>query len=101
METKHKVRALDSVAGFNEDNKRWMFQQDEKPFLEQAKIDRETSWKKDIGYKKACTIPTIVQLEIFEKYDIDIMAEDFMNDSEKVKRVLKIIRSEYPYLMSY
>jgi len=101
METKHKVRTLDSVAGFNEDNKRWMFQQDEKPFIEAAKQDRETTWKRDIGYKKACTIPTIVQLEIFEKYDIDIMADDFMNDSDKVKRVMQIIKSEYPYLMSY
>ena len=101
METKHKVRSLDSIAGYNEDNKRWMFEQDEKPFIEAAKLDREQVSKRDIGYKKACTIPTIVQLEIFEKYDIDIMSENFMNDSDKVKRVLQIIKSEYPYLMSY
>jgi len=101
METKHKVRSLDSIAGYNEENKRWMFEQDEKPFIEAAKLDREQVSKRDIGYKKACTIPTIVQLEIFEKYAIDIMDENFMNDSDKVKRVLKIIRNEYPYLMSY
>ena len=101
METKHKVRSLDSIAGYNEDNKRWSFEQDEKPFIEAAKLEREQTAKRDIGYKKACTIPTIVQLEIFEKYDIDIMADNFMNDSDKVKRVLQIIKTEYPYLMSY
>jgi hypothetical protein len=101
METKHKVQSLDSIAGYNEDNKRWSFEQDEKPFIEAAKLEREQVAKRDVGYKKACTIPTIVQLEIFEKYAIDIMDENFMNDSDKVKRVLQIIRSEYPYLMSY
>src|SRR6056300_252382 len=101
MVTKHKIQTLDSIAGYNEDNKRWSFTQDEKPFIEAAKLDREAGTKRDIGYKKACTIPTIVQLEIFEKYDIDIMADTFMNDSDKVKRVLQIIKTEYPYLMSY
>jgi hypothetical protein len=101
METKHKVRSLDSTASYNEDNKRWSFEQDEKPFIEAAKMERDQVAKRDVGYKKACTIPTIVQLEIFEKYGIDIMADTFMNDSEKVKKVLRIIKTEYPYLMSY
>jgi len=101
METKHKVHTLDSVAEYNEDNKRWAFTQDEKPFLEAAKLDRELGQKRDIGYKKACTIPTIVQLEILEKYGVDMMSDEFMQDPSNMKWLLNVIKTEYPLLMSY
>jgi hypothetical protein len=100
-EDKQEFTVLDSTAAINPNNKRWMFQQDEKPFIEAAKRDREAPKKRDLGYKKACTVPTIVQLEIFEKYGIDMMGDDFMHDTNKVRRVLSIIKSDYPYLMAY
>ena len=79
----------------------WRLEQDETPFLEQAKRDREATQKKDVGYKKACTIPDIVAIEILEKYGIDIHADSFMHDSDSVRRVLQIMRTDYPHLMSY
>ena len=50
------------------DDSRWQIYQDEKPFLEQAKLDREQVQKRDVGYKKFATIPDIVAIEIKEKY---------------------------------
>lgn len=76
--------------------------QDHRAFVEQAKLDREMSGKlKDTGYKKACTIPDIVAIEINYKYGLNIHDPMFMHDSDGVKKLMKIIKSEYPYLMSY
>ena len=88
-------------AGIDHNSMDFKMYQDEKPFLEQAKLERELGQKKDVGYKKACTIPDIVAVELLYKYGIDIHAETFMSDTDKVKKVLKIIKSDYPYLMSY
>ena len=89
------------AGGINHDSLDFKLYQDERPFIEQAKLDREMQTKKDVGYKKACTIPDIVAIELNYKYGIDIHADEFMKDPAQVKKVLKIIKSEYPYLMSY
>ena len=88
-------------AGLRHDTGEFKVYQDEKPFLEQAKMEREAGQKKDLGYKKFCTIPDIVAIDLLYKYGIDIHAADFMHDSGKVKKVMSIIKSEYPYLLSY
>lgn len=79
----------------------WTVQQDEKPFLEQAKIDRELGSKKDIGYKKFATIPDIVAIDILNKYGIDIHDPKTMQDRDKMLKFKNIIKTEYAYLMSY
>ena len=80
----------------------WKIYQDEKPYLEQAKLDREQTKKKtDKGYKKFATIPDIVAIEVFNKYGIDVHATDFMHDVDKKARFMTIIRTEYPHLLSY
>lgn len=77
--------------------------QDATPFIEQAKRDREASLKhgRDVGYKKACTIPDIVAVDLLYKYGIDVHDPNFMHDPAQVRRVIGIIKSEYPLLMSY
>ena len=78
------------------------FYQDEKPFLEQAKIDREMKTKDNaLGAKKFATIPDIVAIEILEKYGIDLHAPETMADRDKMKKFKYIIRTEYPYLLSF
>ena len=79
----------------------WQIYQDEKPFLEQAKRDREASKKSDAGYKKFATIPDIVSIEIKEKYGLDIHSPDFFHDTDKKARFMTIIKQNYPYLLSY
>lgn len=79
----------------------WTLSQDEKPFLEQAKLDREEVSKKDIGYKKFATIPDIVAVEVMLKHGIDIHDPDTMRDKTLMNRFRYIIKTEYPYLLSY
>ena len=80
---------------------RWQIYQDERPYLEQAKLDREQTRNTDTGYKKFATIPDIVAIEIKEAHGIDIHAPETMHDSDKMAKFMLIIRQEYPYLLSY
>ena len=102
METKHIIGTTSTLrGGLDETTAEWKVYQDEKPFIEQAKQEREQARKADLGYKKACTIPDIVAIDLLHKYGLDVHDPKFMHDSDRVKKVLHIIKTEYPYLMSY
>ena len=78
----------------------YQFEQDEKPFLEQAKEDRERGTKKnELGAKKFATIPEIVAIELNVKWGIDIHAPDFLHDDDKKAKFFTIIHQEYPHLV--
>ena len=78
----------------------WKIYQDEKPFLEQAKRDREEGSKANaLGAKKFATIPEIVAIEINNKYGIDIHAPDFLHDDDKKAKFFAIMQSEYSHLV--
>ncbi len=79
----------------------WQIYQDEKPFIEQAKIDRETMTRRDTGYKKFATIPDIVAIEVNEKWGIDIHDPIQSSDSAVMDKFKKIIKENYAYLLSY
>jgi len=80
----------------------WKVYQDERPYLEQAKLDREQTTKKtDKGYKKFATIPDIVAIEILQKYGIDVHDAEFMHDIDKKAKFMTIIKTDYPHLLSY
>ncbi len=79
----------------------WTVQQDEKPFIEQAKRDRDAGQSSKAGYKKFATIPDIVAIDILNKYGIDIHDPNTMQDQTKMTRFKNIIKSEYKYLLSY
>ena len=87
----------------DDDSHEWKLYQDEKPFLEQAKLDRENSLnrKKDVGYKKFATIPEIVAIEIKDKHGIDLHDHTFMDDIDKKAKFMTIIKQDYSQLMSY
>ena len=69
--------------------------------FEQAKIDRETMTRKDVGYKKFATIPDIVAIEVAQKYGIDIHDPIQAGDSACMNKFKKIIKENYAYLLSY
>ena len=76
------------------------YYQDERPFIEQAKRDREATQKENNSkMRKFATIPEIVAIEIKTHYGIDIHAPDFMADVDKKAKFFQIIRQEYPYLV--
>jgi len=79
----------------------WKIQQDEKPFIEQAKRDRDLGNNSKAGYKKFATIPDIVAIDILNKYGIDIHDPATMQDQTKMNKFKQIIKSEYKYLLSY
>lgn len=83
----------------------FLITQDHRPFVEAAKRDRDLAANKsihrDVPYKKACTIPDIVAIEIYYKYGIDIHSPEFMQNPTDVQRLIRIVKSDYPYLMSY
>lgn len=100
--TKNIVTAGGLKAQIDTETLEFKATQDHRPFVEQARQDRENQRSmKDIGYKKACTIPDIVAIEINFKYGLNIHDPMFMHDSDAVKKLMKIVRSEYPYLLSY
>ena len=78
----------------------WRFEQDERPFLEQAKRDRELGNKKThMNHKKFATIPEIVSIEILNKYGIDIHSLTFMDDVDAKAKFFTIIQQDYPHLV--
>ena len=78
----------------------WRFEQDERPFLEQAKRDRELGNKKThMNHKKFATIPEIVSIEILNKYGIDIHSLTFMDDQDAKAKFFTIIQQDYPHLV--
>ena len=87
--------------GATKGDSQWKIYQDEKPFLEQAKLDRELQTKKDLGYKKFATVPDIVAIEIKEKHGIDLHAPETMADKDKMAKFMVIMKQEYAYLLSY
>ena len=79
----------------------WQIYQDEKPFVDQAKVDREVMNRLDTGFKKFATIPDIVAIEIMTNHGIDIHNPDHSGDSATMAKFKKIIKQDYPYLLSY
>ena len=79
----------------------WSVHQDERPFIEQAKIDRETQRGNGSHYKKFASIPEIVAIELNTKYGIDIHSPTFMHDTDMKARMMAIIKQDFPYLLSY
>ena len=78
----------------------WGLYQDEKPFLDQAKLDRDAGTKSThMGHRKFATIPDIVAIEVMEKYGIDIHDPTIMHDREKMARFKQIIMTDYRYLV--
>lgn len=78
----------------------WRIEQDHKPFVENAKIDRDLGTKQNIiGAKKFATIPDIVAIEIMEKYGINIHDPEVFRDRETMMKFKRIVMQDYPYLV--
>ena len=78
----------------------WQIYQDEKPFIEQAKRDREQTLRQtDKKHRKFATIPDIVAIEVMSKYDIDIHNAEHSSCPWTMKRFKQIIMQDYPHLV--
>jgi len=50
-------------------------------------------------FRKFATIPDVIAIEILENHKLDIHNPNFMKNPEDVKKLKKIIISEYPDLI--
>ena len=50
-------------------------------------------------YKPVCIVPDIVAIDILTKYGLDIHSPEFMHDAGQKKKLLQIIRTDYPDLL--
>ena len=69
---------------------------------EEVKRDKEmlnSGGKKEMGYRKMCTVPDVVAVEILTKHNLDIHDQFFMENPANLKRLKYIIQTEYPYLL--
>lgn len=85
---------------YTDSESRWEVYQDEKPFLDEVKREREAGLKENAsGLRKFATIPDLVAIEILEKYGLDIHHPNFMQDPHSLKKLKYIITVDYPYLI--
>jgi hypothetical protein len=90
-------------AGFDLDSGNWEATQDISQYKEQAKLDRDRQeyygLKKNSGYRKLATIPDIVAIKILQDHKLDLHDPAFMRDSNNIKKLKKILMSEYRDLL--
>ncbi len=78
----------------------WKIHQDERPFIDEVKRNRDEGTKQThMGHKKFATVPDIVAIEILQKYHLDLHAPEFMHNPANMTKLKKIIMTDYPYLV--
>ncbi len=88
--------------GDNPEDTRYAVYQDVDKIIEEVKYDKEllnSGAKKQMGWRKAFTIPDLVAIEILENHSLDVHAQDFFKDKDRMNRLKYIIKTEYPYLL--
>lgn len=89
-------------AGYDLDTNQWEAKQDVSQYIEHAKLEREKQdyygIRKD-GYRKLATIPDIVAIKILQEHHLDLHDPAFMRDSNNLKKLKKILISEYRDLL--
>jgi len=73
--------------------------QDIKPFLQEAKEEREIGFNRKTHYRKFASIPDVVSIEIMEKWGINIHNPETIKDKSEMNKFKTIIKQHYPYLL--
>jgi hypothetical protein len=97
------VGAKDSIkANFDLDTGDWVANQNIEQYKVAAKLQRDKEayyGRAKGGYRKLATIPDIVAIKIKEEHHLDLHDPNFMNDSNNLKKLKKILMSEYADLV--
>jgi len=67
--------------------------------IEEVKREREAGRNKGSHYQKMCSIPNVIVLELNTKYNLDILDPEFMHDPAQKKRLVYLLKTEYPDLL--
>ena len=83
------------------DDTNFRLDQDVTAYKEYAKESRDNVAQqlRDTGYRPLFIMPDIVAVDILTKYGIDVHSNEFMHDIALKRRVLQIVRTEYPDLL--
>ena len=97
------VKANEDIhAGFDLQTGDWQAQQDITQYKENVRLQKE---KEDYygrtknGYRKMATIPDIVAIKILQEHHLDLHDPNFMRDPNNLKKLKKILVSEYSDLV--
>ena len=75
--------------------------QDVGEYLKFAKESRETQGRGDAShYRSFAIIPDIVAIEILTKHGLNLNESEFMSNKQDVAKLKRIIKSEYPGLLT-
>lgn len=91
--------SLTGAISYDKMGSNWQVYQDEKPFVDMVKEERETHSSRHTHMRKFATIPDIVAMELLTKYGLDIHAPEFMHDDDAKKKFKRIIIQDYPHLV--
>jgi len=67
--------------------------------IQDIKKEREAGRNKKSHYQKMCSIPNVIVLELNTKYNLDILDPEFMHDPAKKKKLVYLLKTEYPDLL--
>jgi len=97
------VKANEDIhAGFDLQSGDWEASQDITQYKENVKLqkEREAYYGRSKGsYRKMATIPDIVAIKILQEHHLDLHDPNFMQDSNNLKKLKKILMSEYSDLV--
>jgi len=82
-------------------NDTFRLEQDVQGYKDYAKMTRENvaAQTRASSYKPVAIIPDIVAVAILTKYGLDIHSAEFMHDIVQKRRLMNIIRTDYPDLL--
>ncbi len=89
-------------AGFDLDSGNWQAVQNITQYKENAKLQKEKETyygRSKSGYRKMATIPDIVAIKILQDHNLDLHDPSFMQDPNNLKKLKKILVSEYSDLV--
>lgn len=91
--------SLKGAIAYDNHESHWQVEQDETPYVDMVKEERETHSNKHTHMRKFATIPDIVAMELLTKYGLDIHSPTFMHDPDGLKRLKQLIITHYPHLV--
>ena len=94
-----KDNSLKADIKYDEHGSTMKVEQDERPFVDMIKQERETHNTKHSHVRKFATIPDIVAIEILENWGLDIHSPTFMHDVDALKKLKMILIKDYPHLV--
>lgn len=93
-----KDNTLAGQIDYTDNESRWQIYQDEKPYLEEVKREKENQNKRS-HFRKFATIPDIVAIEILDKYGLDVHDPSFLHDRDRIAKLKQIITQDYKHLI--